>query len=838
MDALHARAGEDTGHTILIHGEAGIGKTSTARQFVERHRDDSHILWGGCDDLLTARPLGPVWDMALDESSLEAPLRSEDRYEVFHALLDLLSRGLRPTILVIEDLHWADGATLDLVKFLARRITRTHGLLIITYREGAVADEAPLRTALGDVEPWTLERIRLDPLSEAGVRSLVGDGRDVEHVLSVSGGNPFFVTELAGSDDERVPDSIRDAIRARVSRLTDSGRALIELVSVAPSRIEIVLAKDALGDVDGALAECEQAGLLEVHGESLSFRHELARRVIESDLTESRRRSLNLTVLEVCERQGRDLARCAHHAREAVDPEAMIRLLPQAARRAAEVESHGEAVATFRALDPYLDRFEPAQRAELLQLWAHEEYVENNSGKQQINAALDIWRSLDAKEDLGRALLLASRIEWVNTRRQPALDLAHEAVDTLGEIGGESLAMAYSTLSQLGMLGNDAETTFHWGEKALDLVGDHESEVLVHTLNNLGAMRSMSGYPDGIDDLERSYEISERLGVTHEQIRAAVNAAWTATYWRDLDEADRWLDLALKPAYEHEQPAFESYVHTIAAVVAEMRGDWDTAESIADRLVKGTKVLGTSRNVASAVIARCSVRRGRDDAWERAVAAFDGALAAGEVQRSGPAGQAIAEYAWLGGSLSDDVRSQLLGVMDECIRLDAVWHAGDIAQYLWLAGEIDAIPERVAEPHLLLANGDWRGAAAFWEEHGCPYERAVVLSTGDDESKLIALGLFDDLGGVPAAARLRGELQARGVKGIPRGPQKTTKENRFGLTGRQAEVLALVAEGLTNAEIAERLFVSVRTVDHHVSAVLSKLGVSTREEAARLATPA
>jgi len=838
MESLLDNAREESGHVILIQGEAGIGKTSTTRLFAERHTEDAHILWGGCDDLLTARPLGPVWDMALDETSLDAPLRGEDRYEVFHALLELMSRALRPTILVIEDLHWADGATLDLVKFLARRITRTRGLLIITYREGAVSDDAPLRTALGEVEPWTLDRIRLEPLSEAGVRSLIGDGRDVEQVLSVSGGNPFFVSELAGSDGEQVPDSIRDAIRTRVSRLTDSGRALIELASVVPSRIEILIAKDALGDIEEALAECEQAGLLEVRGESLAFRHELARRVVESDLTESRRRSLNLTVLEVCERQGGDLARCAHHARQAVDPDAMIRLLPQAAQRAAEVESHGEAVAIFRALEPYLDRFDPARRAELLQLWAYEEYVESNGGKQQITAAVDIWRSLGANEELGRSLLLASRIEWVNTRRQPALDLAHMAVDTLGDVGGEALAMAYSTLSQLGMLGNDAEMTSHWGQKALDLIGDRESEVLVHVLNNLGAMKSMTDYPDGVDDLKRSYQISERLGVTHEQIRAGVNIAWAATYWRDLDEADRWLDLALKPAYEREQPAFESYVHVIEAVVAEMRGNWDTAESIADRVVHGAKVLGTSRNVASAVIARCAVRRGRDDAWARATKAWKGALDAGEVQRTGPAGQAIAEYAWLGGSLPDDLKSQLLEVVDECARLGALWHAGDIAQFLWLAGEIDVMPEEVAEPHTLLGRGEWQAAAGFWESHGCPYEQAVCLSVGDDESRLTALATFDELGAVPAAARLRSDLQSRGVKGVPRGPQGATKENRFGLTSRQAQVLKLVSEGLTNAEIAERLFLSVRTVDHHVSAVLSKLGVASREEAARLASGA
>ncbi|MGH8913899.1 MAG: ATP-binding protein, partial [Acidimicrobiia bacterium] len=162
LDDLLASARGGNGRAILVRGEAGIGKTSVVRAFTDAHGEDAHVLWGGCDDLLTARPLGPIWDMALDEPSLGDALRGTDRYEAFSAILELMSRALRPTIVVIEDIHWADEATLDLVKFLGRRIDRTHGLLVLTYRDGEVPGDLPLRAALGDVAASALERIALE----------------------------------------------------------------------------------------------------------------------------------------------------------------------------------------------------------------------------------------------------------------------------------------------------------------------------------------------------------------------------------------------------------------------------------------------------------------------------------------------------------------------------------------------------------------------------------------------------------------------------------------------------------------------------------------------------
>jgi DNA-binding CsgD family transcriptional regulator len=148
----------------------------------------------------------------------------------------------------------------------------------------------------------------------------------------------------------------------------------------------------------------------------------------------------------------------------------------------------------------------------------------------------------------------------------------------------------------------------------------------------------------------------------------------------------------------------------------------------------------------------------------------------------------------------------------------------------------DGIPAVVAEPYRLLLAGDWQAAADAWQERGCPYHRALALAGGDrDEALLEALGLLDGLGARQTALRLRRQLRRRGNLRVPRGPTRTTAANPAGLTGRQVEVLGLLAEGLTDAEIAARLSLSAKTVGHHVSALLAKLGVTSRRQAAAAA---
>ena len=141
LDLLHGLVdGLDStgGRVVLVRGEAGIGKSTLVDRFTEDVADRAHVLQGACDDLITPQPLGPIWDIAREEPSIAELLGTDDHRGVMDGLLDLMGRQLRPTVMVIEDTHWADEATLDVIRFVGRRVARTNGLLVLTYRVGEV----------------------------------------------------------------------------------------------------------------------------------------------------------------------------------------------------------------------------------------------------------------------------------------------------------------------------------------------------------------------------------------------------------------------------------------------------------------------------------------------------------------------------------------------------------------------------------------------------------------------------------------------------------------------------------------------------------------------------
>jgi DNA-binding CsgD family transcriptional regulator len=330
-----------------------------------------------------------------------------------------------------------------------------------------------------------------------------------------------------------------------------------------------------------------------------------------------------------------------------------------------------------------------------------------------------------------------------------------------------------------------------------------------------------------------SRRISVDLGLFHDETRACVNLAWNLLTHKELDEALHWVEEALRITEGAEMPSFESYTHAEKAWWHEMRGEWADSEEISNQILEMSGSLRTAQSHCSYLLARISVRRGSPQVGVLIDEAVERAEVANEAQRLGPAYAAVAEHHWLGGDSAPFQRA--LEVMDLCLERGNRWFAGEIAQWLRLSGDLEEMPDTVPDVFRSLDDGDWRAAAAWWADHGLPYEEAVALSLGDVEARIEALRILDGLGAVPLSTRLRGSLQAEGVKGIPRGPQRSTREHDLGLTARQAEVLALLAEELTNAEIADRLFLSTRTVDHHVSAILGRLGAESRADAVRIA---
>jgi len=251
-------------------------------------------------------------------------------------------------------------------------------------------------------------------------------------------------------------------------------------------------------------------------------------------------------------------------------------------------------------------------------------------------------------------------------------------------------------------------------------------------------------------------------------------------------------------------------------------------------VLKHYGVLAITRIPALAVHGHLRVRRGDPDAARLLSEAHELAMHTQELQRIAPFASALAESAWLKGDLE-----QLLDQARFALKLarghDDPWLQGEFAFWIWRAGGIIETSENIAAPYALQMSGDWRAAAQAWKEIGCPYEEAMALADGDEPSQRAALEILERLGAGRAAEKLRQTLRATGVRGIPRGPRPSTKENPVGLTSRQMEVLVLMADGLANAEIADRLFISPKTVDHHVSAILAKLEARTRSEAVSVA---
>jgi DNA-binding CsgD family transcriptional regulator/tetratricopeptide (TPR) repeat protein len=845
LEAILSDVAAGNGRLVLVSGEAGIGKTSLVERFATAQKAQARVFWGACDALFTPRPLGPLYDIAQQTRSHLLALLEEEapRASIFSAALDEMKQGRAPSITVIEDVHWADEATLDLLKFLGRRITRINSMIVVTYRDDEVGADHPLRLVLGDLSHRSVARLRLPPLSEDAVELMAeGAGRRPEELYAVTGGNPFFVSEALASKEPGVPVTVRDAVLSRAARLSPASRAVLELVSVVPARTEMWLLADTIRPEADAVGECIDAGVLRHEGGAVAFRHELARRAVEDSITVPRRQGLHNLVLKALLNRGSEalLARIVHHAAQAGNATAVLKYAPVAAEQAAATGAHREAAAHYRTALQYADTLAPEERAALFERRSFECYL-TDQGEESLQArreALEIWKALGNRLREGDNLRWMSRVNWVLGRRVEAEGYAAEAVMALeGLPPGPELAIAYSNRAQLHMLTDDYQQAVLWGSRAIELAEKlGATETLVHALNNVGSAEMLVGKEEGRIKLEESLRLALANDLQDHAARAFSNLAYFAVKDRNYRLAMRYLDDGIAYTTEHDLDFGKLYKTALRARAFFERGEWDRAADDASFVLRHHRVSAITKIPALTVLGHLRVRRGDPDAARLLDEAHELAVEAGELQRIAPVAAARAESAWLEGDLERVVR-EAHTVLEMSRGHDDSRLQGEfpLAFWAWRAGCAIEGHEKLDAPYAQQVAGDWRAAARAWRELGCPYEEAVALADGDEAARLAALEIFERLGAVPAAERLRQALRARGVRGIPRGPRPSTRENPAGLTSRQVEVLALMADGLSNAEIAARLFISPKTVDHHVSAILAKLGARTRAEAVSVA---
>ena len=820
------------GRLVLVGGEAGVGKTALVRRFCDEKADVARILWGACDALFTPRPLGPLFDIAsATGGELEELVGSGARpHEVVAALLHELQGG-KPTIVVLEDLHWADEATLDVLRLFARRVEVVPALVLASYRDDELGRDQSLRIVLGEL-PTTgqVERLDLEALSRAAIARLAEPrGIDAEQLYRTTGGNPFFVTEVLAAGGEQIPPTVRDAVLARAGRLGPAARELLEAVAIEPQLLD---------DGAGSLDECLGSGMLSAAAGGVAFRHELARLTIEDALAPNRRIALHRTALSALEGRpagAHEPARLAHHAEGAGDAQAVLRHAPRAAKSASSVGAHREAAAQYARALRFADGLPPAERAGLLEGRAYECYLTDHLDEaiEAQESALACSREAGGPREEGDSLRRLAQMLGFAGRTTEAAKAAREAVALLEPLGpGPELAMAYGKLAQRYGNWEDTESAISWGTRALELadrLGD--TEILVYALVSVGAAESRADAPKGREKLERALELAQAAGLEDHAGRAFVNLVWLSARQRSFALAERYLKAALEYSGERGLDYWGLSLLALRARLQLDQGRWAEAADSAALVLRNPRTSPLPRVLARVVQGLVRARRGEPEVWPLLDAAVAQAEPTGELQQFAPAAAARAEAAWLEGR-HDDAGEATKAALELALRCSASWEIGELACWRWRAGVDEPAPPGAAEPYTLELAGNWARAAELWKQMGCPYEAALALAGADDDDALRgSLKELQRLGAQPAATIVARRLRERGARGVPRGPRAATRQNPANLTARELDVLALVAEGLRNAQIAERLFLSEKTVGHHVSAILRKLDARTRGEA-------
>lgn len=830
-----------SGHVMLVAGEAGVGKSSLLREAARRHADaGGAVWWGACDALDTPVPLAPLLDIAREAAPRLAARLDGPRPALFEAALDELRLTPGPLLVVVEDAHWADDATLDLLRYLGRRIERTHALLAVSYRDDEVTPTHPLRRVLGELPPAQRSYLPVPRLSAAAVEALARRaGRRAEGLHALTQGNAFFVTEWLrdGTVAGQVPPSVQDVVLARCARLPAGAQAVLRLVAVVPGRTERWLLDEVLQATDADLDAALGSGLLVPQDQHLAYRHELGRVAVESALSVVQAQALHRQLLQALQppERGTPAARLVHHALRARDVAAVGRWAPLAADEAVARGSHREARAHWHAA---LQHGRPADEAE------HRRWLEGltaagiYTGRTQEDlAALQQLEAMAlARGDLGHAAWQRSRRSQMHHQLLQHGEAERLSTEALALVEGlepsTDVVQVYNVEGYRRMLERDVQSALQLLEHAQALaeaVGD--PNLLRAVRAHRSVTRLFVDFPTAAQEclaLAEEYRAVGRLAGVSTMLSNLGSGAGELMHLA-LAETCLRDGLALCRAHEIDNVG---YLQGWLALVLARRGAWDEASTHALAVVDTPGHVEMSRLTALLALAQVRLRRGDPGVAEVLDQALAMAAPSRTLQRIAPTHRVRAEAAFARGDLAA-VKAEVDAALPLALAKQHPWFIGELAYWGWRAGALSEPPPGAAEPCVLEMTGHWRDAAAAWQALDCPYEQARALAAGDEAAQRDALAIFERLGARPAAEDLRRRLRIAGVRGVERGARASTREHPAGLTRAEQQVLTLMAQGLRNAEIAARIHRSVRTVDHHVAAVLAKLGVDSRQAAVR-----
>jgi DNA-binding CsgD family transcriptional regulator/tetratricopeptide (TPR) repeat protein len=838
LAALHAAvaaAAQHRGSVVLVAGEAGIGKSSLVQAWTADPGFDARVFVGWCDDFLASRPLGPLHDVARRaRGALAEAIAAGDVSGVLDALLSELAYPLAPTVLLIEDVHWADDATLDVIRYVGRRIRDLPAVLALTYRDDEITTEHPLTGVLGALPAGGVRRVAPHQLSRSAVAALTaGTGLDPDEVVRVTGGNPFFVTELVATGSA-VPASVGDAVVARLRKLPDPTQRAVEALAVVPGAVEDGLVSALVADL-ADLAAAERGGVLLADGSTVRFRHELARRAVLASVPTTAQIVHHRRALDHLLARDAEPARILHHAAGAGRSDVIAALGPLAASHAFRVGANRAAVAHHEQVLLHPELLDPPVLADLLEehAWALYNALRLHDAAAAAQRALALREQMDDRAALVRSLLVHARMRYMLGDPATGMAAFQAAATLVREGAGDEVAMEFAThlLALLHLTDQHEDVVTQW-PPAVARAQEHERvDLQVYADVYGGGSVIMLGDPSGLEVVRGAIALGRQHAELEPTARGYTNLVLFLVLLRRWDEAAAAIEeaIAFYDDYDFRSHRYDTLAQQVHMLL--LRGRWSGAEEVLVELRRHEDRAGTLRGVAVAAEAMLAVRSGAADAQEL----VDEAWRLSQESRSEsliPAACAGIELAWLSGDPS--FAERYIGpALEKAGRTVWLGHIRWRLPLVGLAVELDGV---LTEPERTSIAGDWLAAAQGWAQHGMPFEQAVeLLRSGRREPTLEALRLFERLGAEPSARLARQQLRTLGMRSIPRGPTSATKQNPLGLTPRQEEVLSLLGEGLTNAEIADRLVVSVRTVDHHVSTVLSKLGVSSRRQAAAMA---
>ena len=792
LQALRASFGaveRSGGRVVLVCGEAGIGKSSLIARFIDEMPTAGAVALGLCDPLDTPRPLGPVRDIAL---KLLGPSRGEgDESRCFDGLMACLAQADRPTLLVIEDLHWVDERTLDWLKYLGRRIAQVPAMLVCSVRDDELEAGHPVRTALGLIPATRTTWLSLAPLTLEAVRQMMQpDATAPEHLLEITGGNPFLLTELLSgpTDGVAVPRSVTEAMNARLNALPAEVVSLLEHVACwpGPAPVNVV---GGLPDAAGAkrLEFALRRKLLVAHDGRIGFRHELARRAVLDRMDPGLRlaahaRFLALLTGNLAHEAEPDLV--VHHAVEAGDEEAILLHAPLAAARAASLGAHREAARHLAHALKLADRLPTARAAELNESWAYEAGLALTIDADVIAArhkAADLWRAAGRPDRVGENLWWLSRMHWYRGEAEAAQRYVAEAIVLLEqEAPSSAKAKALALRAQYLMLQDNMEEATDWGRRALSMaeaVGDQE--VRVHALNTVGSARLFRGHWDGEQLLRDSLGLALEHGLHEQAARVYTNLSECLIELRALDRAEALIEEGVAFDTAHDLDAWTFYLVGRKAQLRLEQDLCDEAATIARDVLSRQNQTLLMKMPSMIVLARAVMRRNPEEAAQTLLTAREAAERIAEPQYLAAVSIAELELAALTGD-THVARNAAAWLSRVDRALLSPRKCGEAVFWSRVSGvdELKALAEGadLPAPFSLFAQGRYTEACnAFLAEHSANLAAWALVASRDGSLLSDADTLLHQAGAIAARRRIRVCHADAKLPPLQRGPYRASQ---------------------------------------------------------------